>query len=190
MSVDGGIFFSEIFPATKQSVNRKCYSMIFSIADKTELNMDIARRQARINQLVREMLVEGLLNDHFHLVQAIRVAGDFQFVAKIILLYCTQIRTNIRAIANYLTEPNIDYAGAAVCAGHLGICSLLEPNPYNMLVVSLCRPVHIDLGINVWECSTCCVVNVLVFSPNSWKSSSWRCKYCILDGRSSILHFH
>ncbi|XP_059591578.1 uncharacterized protein LOC104877766 isoform X4 [Vitis vinifera] len=85
--------------------------------------MDIARRQARINQLVREMLVEGLLNDHFHLVQAIRVAGDFQFVAKIILLYCTQIRTNIRAIANYLTEPNIDYAGAAVCAGHLGICS-------------------------------------------------------------------
>ncbi|XP_059591580.1 uncharacterized protein LOC104877766 isoform X9 [Vitis vinifera] len=49
--------------------------------------MDIARRQARINQLVREMLVEGLLNDHFHLVQAIRVAG------------------------------------AAVCAGHLGICS-------------------------------------------------------------------
>eukprot|EP00261_Vitis_vinifera_P031191 XP_019072434.1 PREDICTED: histidine-containing phosphotransfer protein 1 isoform X6 [Vitis vinifera] len=123
MSVDGGIFFSEIFPATKQSVNRKCYSMIFSIADKTELNMDIARRQARINQLVREMLVEGLLNDHFHLVQAIRVAGDFQFVAKIILLYCTQIRTNIRAIANYLTEPNIDYAGAAVCAGHLGICS-------------------------------------------------------------------
>ena len=59
MSVDGGIFFSEIFPATKQSVNRKCYSMIFSIADKTELNMDIARHQARINQLVREMLVEA-----------------------------------------------------------------------------------------------------------------------------------
>ena len=59
MSVDSGIFFSEIFPATKQSVNRKCYSMIFSIADKTELNMDIARRQARINQLVREMLVEA-----------------------------------------------------------------------------------------------------------------------------------
>ena len=33
--------------------------MIFSIADKTELNMDIARHQARINQLVREMLVEA-----------------------------------------------------------------------------------------------------------------------------------
>ena len=56
VSVDGGIFFTEIFSATKQSVNRKCYSMIFSIADKTELNMEITRRQALVDQLVREML--------------------------------------------------------------------------------------------------------------------------------------
>ncbi|KAL6314876.1 hypothetical protein AAG906_029092 [Vitis piasezkii] len=156
MSVDGGIFFSEIFPATKQSINRKCYSMIFSIADKTELNMDIARHQARINQLVREMLVEasdsmsffhpswkfwfifirfgfelcfldvGLLNGQFQLVQTIRAAGDCQLVAKMILVYCTLIGKNIRAIANYLTKPNVNYAGAAVHAGHLGIrsCSI------------------------------------------------------------------
>ena len=58
MVVDGGIFFSEIFSATKQNVNRKCYSMICSIADKTELNMEIARLQDRIDQLVTEMLVE------------------------------------------------------------------------------------------------------------------------------------
>ena len=58
MVVDGGIFFSEIFSATRQSVNRKCYSMICSIADKTELNMEIVRLQDRIDQLVTEMLVE------------------------------------------------------------------------------------------------------------------------------------
>ncbi|RVW94295.1 hypothetical protein CK203_037832 [Vitis vinifera] len=137
--------------------------MIFSIADKTELNMDIARHQARINQLVREMLVEAsdsmsffhpswkfwfcldigqsngkgkeyvenslrkesiwTLNGQFQLVQTIRAAGDCQLVAKMILVYCTLIGKNIRAIANYLTKPNVNYAGAAVHAGHLGIRS-------------------------------------------------------------------
>ncbi|XP_019072438.2 histidine-containing phosphotransfer protein 1 isoform X1 [Vitis vinifera] len=88
--------------------------------------MDIARHQARINQLVREMLVEGLLNGQFQLVQTIRAAGDCQLVAKMILVYCTLIGKNIRAIANYLTKPNVNYAGAAVHAGHLGIrsCSI------------------------------------------------------------------
>ncbi|RVW78492.1 hypothetical protein CK203_050470 [Vitis vinifera] len=129
MSVDGGIFFSEIFPATKQSVNRKCYSLIFSIADKTELNMDIARRQARINQLVREMLVEARQNLTLTMQERLFVLATLEYVVVV-----------------------------------------LEPNPYNMLVVSLCRPVHIDLGISKKRIATC--ISFLLLMVVTCRSSS------------------